>query len=145
MLELNRVNERHPRPRVYNVPSFAGAAAGTDTFNRGGIIVTGGQGSEQVQKVTLLINTTATGATADVKADANVTTATLTIGGDTVATAASTAVVDLADGVEMTLTSTAADLIRSEGDVILLSVGSAGGGEDLSALSFGAVIETQPV
>lgn len=144
MLGLSRVDSRFPTAVTYAVEPFAGPSAGASTFKRGGLIVAA-QGRQRITRARLLINTTATGATVDVAANANVTTVTLTIGGDTVATAASTAAVDLADGVEMTLTATDADRLRSDGDVILVQVATAALGEATQNYSFSVVIEAQPV
>ena len=143
MLEVSRVNERTPRPRQYSVGPFAGPAAGASTFKRGGIIVTGSQGTETVTKVTVSSNTISTGATVDTATNANATVITITGGGNTIATATN-ATADIADGDEAALTSTAADLILSDGDILLVEVATAAGGEATQLVDYCLIVETQP-
>lgn len=142
MLGFKRVNVRHPRPRRYVIGPFAGPAAAASTFKRGGIILTGGQGTETVTGATISLNTISTGATVDVAANANATVVTVTAGGDTIASSTNAAA-DTADGAAMTL-GAAADLIRSEGDVLLVTVATAAGGEATQLVDFCVIVETQP-
>lgn len=140
MIKVTRVDERsNPRPVVYRSAPFSGPAAGASTFARIGRVQT----DETVVGGRVLIYTTATGATADVSANANVCTATITAGGDTVGSAASTGAAALADDTALTL-GAAADLPRDAGDIILCEVESAAAGENTSALSFVVELYTQP-
>lgn len=138
-IEVSRVDIRRPRPLVYRIGPFAGPAAGASTFKRGGTIIEPGQ---TVTAVRILTNTISTGATEDVKANANATVVTVTAGGDTIATATNAAA-DITDGSAMTL-GAAADLIRADGDVLLCQVATAGSGEATQLVDFIIEIECQP-